>query len=129
MLDTVKNRLSNMNYEFMENDDFIINFLIEKVDTSIKTFCNIPSIPDELKSVKVDMVTALFLQEKKASNVETLLGLDVTQAVQSIREGDTSITFAIGNGNYTPSQKIDNLIDYLINESEKILLSYRCLSW
>ncbi len=129
MIDTVKQRLSNMGYEFIESDDFILKFLIEKVETVIKNNCNISDIPEDLKPIAVEMVVGYFLKEKKSTAIDTLLGIDLTQAVQSIREGDTSITFAIGNGNDTPEQKLNSLINHLINDNEKVLVSYRCLKW
>ena len=124
MIITVKQRLEKIGYEFTESDDFILNFLIEKVETVIKNNCNISEIPEELKSIAVDMVVGYFLKEKKSTAIETILGLDLT-AIQSIREGDTSVTFA----NATPEQKLDKMIDYLIFGSEKTLVSYRCMKW
>ena len=124
MIITVKQRLEKIGYEFTESDDFILNFLIEKVETVIKNNCNISEIPDELKPIAVDMVVGYFLKEKKSTAIETILGLDLT-AIQSIREGDTSVTFA----NATPEQKLDKMIDYLIFGSEKTLVSYRCMKW
>lgn len=124
MIITVKQRLEKIGYEFTETDDFILNFLIEKVETVIKNNCNISVIPDELKPIAVDMVVGYFLKEKKSTAIETILGLDLT-AIQSIREGDTSVTFA----NATPEQKLDKMIDYLIFGSEKTLVSYRCMKW
>lgn len=124
MIITVKQRLEKIGYEFTESDDFILNFLIEKVETVIKNNCNISVIPEELKPIAVDMVVGYFLKEKKSTAIETILGLDLT-AIQSIREGDTSVTFA----NATPEQKLDKMIDYLIFESEKTLVSYRCMKW
>lgn len=129
MIELVKNRLNNMGYKVTENDNFILKFLIEKVETIIKNNCNIPTIPTELEPLTIDMVMGYFLKEKKSTAIDTLLGLDLTQAVQSIREGDTSITFAIGNGNDTPEQRLNSLINHLINDSEKVLVSYRCLKW
>lgn len=129
MTDLIKNRLQNIGYEVTENDDFIIKFLIEKVETIIKNNCNISTIPEDLNPIAVDMVIGYFLKEKKSTAIDTLLGLDLTQAVQSIKEGDTSITFAIGNGNETPEQKLNSLINHLIYDSEKMLVSYRCFKW
>lgn len=126
MIDTVKQRLENMGYTFIETDDFILNFLIEKVETVIKNNCNISVIPDELKTIAVDMTIGYFLKEKKSTAIESVIGLDLSQAISSIREGDTSITYANGN---TPEEKLNKLIDYLINDSEEILVSYRCLKW
>ena len=129
MIDSVKERLTNIGYVFIATDDFILNLLIEKVETVIKNNCNISEIPEELRSIAIDMVVGYFLKEKKSIAIDSLLNLDLTQAIQSIREGDTSITFAIGNGNETPEQRLNTLINYLIYENEKVLVSYRCIKW
>ena len=129
MTDSVKERLTNIGYVFIDADDFILNLLIEKVETVIKNNCNISEIPEDLRSIAIDMVVGYFLKEKKSIAIDSLLNLDLTQAIQSIREGDTSITFAIGNGNETPEQRLNTLINYLIYENEKVLVSYRCIKW
>lgn len=125
MIDTVKQRLENMNYEFSDSDDFILKFIIEKVETVIKSKCNISVIPDELKSIAVDMIIGNFLLEKKSMAIDSLIGLDLSQSIQSIREGDTSITF----GNDTPEQKLNKLIDKWVHPEESVFSSYRCLKW
>lgn len=129
MIDSVKERLTKIGYVFIDTDDFILNLLIEKVETVIKNNCNISEIPEDLQSIAIDMVVGYFLKEKKSIAIDSLLNLDLTQAIQSIREGDTSVTYAIGNGNETPEQRLNTLINYLIYENEKVLVSYRCIKW
>lgn len=57
------------------------------------------------------------------------LFFNLESAVKQISEGDTSITYAIGDGNSTPEMRLDTLIDYLINHGKNELESYRCLKW
>lgn len=125
----VRRRLLTFGYKTAGNDDIIIRFIIERVQTYIKSTCNIADVPDELTNVLVDMVAGNFLKEKKQTSSEPIMGLDLTLAVQSIKEGDTNVTFAIGNGNTTPEQRFDAIVNHLIGYGEKILVSYRCLSW
>jgi len=50
-------------------------------------------------------------------------------AVKSIQEGDTNITFALGEGSSTPEQRLNSLIDYLINGRIGEIYRYRRLVW
>ena len=48
MLDMVKARLQSFGYEIKDGDETILNFCIQKVESSIKNDCNVSSIPDGL---------------------------------------------------------------------------------
>ena len=54
---------------------------------------------------------------------------DLDAAVKSIQEGDTNITYAIGDGNLTPEQRLDNLIEHLMNGRTREFIRYRRLIW
>lgn len=59
-----------------------------------------------------------------------LEGFDLdAAAVKSIQEGDTNITFALGEGSSTPEQRLNSLIDYLINGRIGEIYRYRRLVW
>jgi hypothetical protein len=75
------------------------------------------------------MACGYFLYEKKAIDADSLKGFNLDTAIKSIQEGDTNITFAINEGSTTNEQKLDALINYLINYGEKHLVSYRCMTW
>lgn len=55
--------------------------------------------------------------------------MDLDAAVKQIQEGDTSVTFAAGEGSQTPEQRLDSLIDRLTAGREKELVRYRRLIW
>ena len=65
MLDMVKARLQSFGYEIKDGDETILNFCIQKVESSIKNDCNVSSIPDGLVCIAVDMAVGEFLTAKK----------------------------------------------------------------
>ena len=75
----------------------------------------------------VYMAVGEYLNMKKCSG--QLEGFDLDAAVKSIQEGDTNITFALGEGSSTPEQRLNSLIDYLINGRIGEIYRYRRLVW
>lgn len=133
MIDDVKTRLKSFGYTVDETegstDLFVLNFVIQKTEAHIKNSCNISSIPDGLYHIAVDMACGNFLYEKKAVDSDSLTGFDLDAAVKQISEGDTSVTYAIGEGSLTPEARLDALIAYLIGYGEKDFVTYRCMAW
>lgn len=127
MIDDVIARLASFGYIVASNDFLLIEFLIPKVENRIKNNCNIDIIPDGLHDIAVDMVVGEFLFTKKS--IGRLEGFDLDIAVKQISEGDTSVTFAIGEGSSTSEQRLDRLIDYLLNSGKDELIAYRCIKW
>lgn len=127
MLEDVTKRLESFGYEVIEADNWMIEFLIQKIENSIKVDCNINTIPEELHEIAVDMVVGEFLLNKKSRG--QLEGFDLEAAVKQIHEGDTSVTFAIGDGSKTPEERLDELILYLMNYGKGKFAAYRCIKW
>lgn len=127
MLEDVTKRLESFGYEVTEADNWIIEFLIQKIKNSIKADCNINTIPEELHEIAVDMVVGEFFLNKKSRG--QLEGFDLEAAVKQIHEGDTSVTFAIGDGSKTPEERLDELILYLMNYGKGKFATYRCIKW
>lgn len=127
----VLKRLETFKYEFKEgtNDDWLIAFAISKVENHIKTVTNSDCVNDNLVAIAVDRVCGEFLYSKKQTNQLSELPFDLESAVKSVQVGDTSITFALGEGEMTDEQKFDALIAYLVNKGESDILCYRKLSW
>jgi len=73
------------------------------------------------------MVVGQYLKWKK--DCGQLEGFDLDAAVKSIQEGDTNITFAVGEGSATPEQRLNNLIEYLTNGRTREFIRYRRLVW
>jgi len=126
MLDDVKKRLADFGYTATDEDGWVLEFVIGKVENHIKNQCNTQTIPEGLYKIAMDMAVGEFLLCKK--NTGKLSGFDLDAAVSSISEGDVSITYAIGNGSLTPEERLDKLIDYLIHPRADFI-AYRCLKW
>lgn len=127
MLEDVTKRLESFGYEVTETDNWMLEFIIQKIENSIKADCNINTIPEELYEIAVDMVVGEFFLNKKSRG--QLEGFDLEAAVKQIHEGDTSVTFAIGDGSKTPEERLDELILYLMNYGKGKFAAYRCIKW
>ena len=62
-------------------------------------------------------------------NLGQLDGFDLEAAVKQITEGDTSVTFAVGEGSQTPEQRLDRLIAGLLEGRKDELYRYRRFVW
>lgn len=126
LLQAVLNRLESFGYELKESDAWMIGFCLSKVENQIKNECNISDIPDGLFHVVVDMTCGEFLFSKKQVGQLELGDLDLTGALSSIKEGDTQISF---NTDESDSDKIDSLLNYLLNSGKGDLVCYRKIRW
>ena len=127
MIEEVKARLASFGYEVGESDEWMLTFLIQKVENHIKNICNVSTIPEELLNIAVDMVVGEFLFNKKSTG--NLAGFNLEIDIKQMQEGDTSITYAIGDGDLTPEKRLDLLIDYLMNRGKNEIISHRSIKW
>ena len=109
-------------------DDPLLDIVLNNVQWRIKNLSNLSEIPEGLESLAVSMAVGEYLNMKKCSGQLEGFDLDVA-AVKSIQEGDTNITFALGEGSSTPEQRLNSLIDYLINGRIGEIYRYRRLVW
>lgn len=100
----IPNNDENPNYEQ------IIDFTIDKIMNDIANYCNIPidELPNELSTVVVNMaVQAIkvngFLDDENATNI------------QSLNEGDTSVTFKPVSDIYVALQGLNPITDNYTN--------------
>lgn len=107
--------------------DPLLDILLMNVQQRIMNKINCSTIPEGLEGVAVYMAVGEYLNAKKAMG--QLTGFDLDAAVKSIQEGDTNITFALGEGSSTPEQRLNSLIDYLINGRIGEIYRYRRLVW
>lgn len=129
MLERIKERLQSIGYAVKDSDDIAINFAMQKVENTIKNDCNIPAIPDGLMNIAIDMVVGEFLMSKKTFAPNDLLNLNLDSAIKQIQEGDTNISFAVGEGSKTDEQRLDSFIDYLLNYGRDEFITYRRFRW
>ena len=107
-------------------DDPLLDMVLTNVQWRIKNLSNLSEIPEGLESLAVSMAVGEYLNMKCSGQLE---GFDLDAAVKSIQEGDTNITFALGEGSSTPEQRLNSLIDYLINGRIGEIYRYRRLVW
>lgn len=95
-----------------ENPDYdkIIDFTVDKIMNDIANYCNIPidELPNELSTVAVSMaVQAIkvngFLDDKNVTNI------------QSLNEGDVSVTFKPVSDIYVALQGLNPITDNYTN--------------
>ena len=129
MLERIKERLQSLGYTVKDSDDIAINFAMQKVENTIKNDCNVSAIPDGLIHVAINMVVGEFLMSKKTFAPNDLLNFNLDAAIKQIQEGDTNISFAVGEGSKTDEQRLDSFIDYLLNYGRDEFIAYRRFRW
>lgn len=125
-IEAVLKRLDSFGYEIKESDAWMMGFAMQKVENTIKNECNISEIPDGLFHTAADMSCGEFLFAKKQTGQLEIGDLDLTGAISSIKEGDTQVNF---NGDESDSDKVDSLLNYLLNSGKGELVCYRKIRW
>lgn len=91
-----------------ENPDYdkIIDFTVDKIMNDIANYCNIPidELPNELSAVAVSMTV-------QAVKVNGVLDSESTANIQSLNEGDTSVTFKPVSDIYVALQGLNPITD------------------
>ena len=124
--EAVLKRLVSFGYTPKEDDVWVLSFAMQKVENHIKNSCNTTSVPDGLFHVAVDMVCGEFLYSKKQTNQLEIADLDLSGAIASISEGDTSVSF---DSDSTDEQKFNTLLNFLMTNGEGDFVCYRKLKW
>ncbi len=119
-------RLSILGYEATEEDGFAIAFCIQKVDNYIKNVCNTSKIDSGLRNAVIDRVCGEFLLSLKATD-KLKNNFDFEEMVKSVQVGDTDVVF--GENSVGDEQRLDTLIDYLLNSGKGELECYRKIKW
>lgn len=107
--------------------DPLLPFVIQAATSAIVDATNLSAIPNELLIAGVYNATGQYLKLKKDTG--QLQGFDLSGAVKQIQEGDTSITFAIGEGDMTPEQRLEGLLAWMMTFGKDQLYRYRKLRW
>ena len=91
-----------------ENPDYdkIIDFTVDKIMNDIANYCNIPTdeLPNELSTVAVSMAV-------QAIKVNGFLDSENTANIQSLSEGDASVTFKPASDIYVALQDLNPITD------------------
>ena len=104
IVNQVKLLVSNSN----ENPDYdkIIDFTVDKIMNDIANYCNISidELPNELSAVVVSMAV-------QAIKVNGVLDSESTANIQSLNEGDVSVTFKPVSDIYLALQGLNPITD------------------
>ena len=104
IVNQVKLLVSNSN----ENPDYdkIVDFTVDKITNDIANYCNIPidELPNELSTVAVSMAV-------QAIKVNGFLDGENTANIQSLNEGDVSVTFKPVSDIYVVLQGLNPITD------------------
>ena len=104
IVNQVKLLVSNSN----ENPDYdkIVDFTVDKIMNDIANYCNIPidELPNELSTVAVSMAV-------QAIKVNGFLDSENTANIQSLNEGDVSVTFKPVSDIYVALQGLNPITD------------------
>ena len=86
--------------------DKIIDFTVDKIMNDIANYCNIPTdeLPNELSTVDVSMAV-------QAIKVNGVLDSESTANIQSLNEGDVSVTFKPVSDIYVALQGLNPITD------------------
>ena len=126
-LQNVSERLTQLGYISSAEDNKQLNFELKKTLNYVMNFCNITTIPEILDPRIIDRVCADFLYYKKNSG--SLEGFNYEAVIKSIKEGDTQIQYAVGQGEDTPENRFDAFVKSLERGFDKWLTPHRRLRW
>lgn len=125
--ENVIQRLKQLGYTATTEDWEQIEFELNLVLNYAMNYCNITDIPSILDPRIIDRVCASFLYYKKNSG--SLEGFNYETVIKSIKEGDTTLTYAVGQGEDTPENRFDAFVKTLERGFDKWLTPHRRIRW
>lgn len=126
-LTNIVTRLGQLGYEATEADHPAIEFTLNSVINYTLNYCNISAVPEIIEPRMIDRVCADFLFYKKNSG--SLEGFNYDAVIKSIKEGDTTLTYAVGQGEDTPENRFDSFVKKLERGYDKWITPHRRLKW
>lgn len=123
----VTKRLAQLGYVATDADNDHIDFELEKIINYTLNYCNITAVPTIIENRLIDRVCGEFLYYKKNSG--SLDGFNYDAVIKQIKEGDTSITYAVGQGEDTPENRFDAFVKQLERGYDKWITPHRRLRW
>ena len=124
----IVSRLKQLGYDATDSDYQQIDFELTKIlNYVINNFTRSTNIPEILNPRIVDRVCCEFLFYKKNSG--SLDGFNYDAVIKSIKEGDTTITYAVGQGEDTPENRFDAFVKSLERGFDKWCTVHRRLVW
>lgn len=124
--ESVIQRLVSFGYLVTEDDVWMIAYTTKGTVNHVLNEINHKTVPDGLFEVVVDMICGEVLNAKFLSGQLDLTALDLSGAVESVREGDTQVTFSAGSSD---ADKAQELFRWMMNGKGCDLLCYRKMRW
>ena len=124
--DVIK-RLKQLGYTPTDAENDGIDFELNKILNYVMNYCNITTIPEILDPRIIDRVCSEFLFYKKNSG--SLDGFNYDAVIKQIKEGDTTISYAVGQGEDTPENRFDSFVKSLERGFDKWCTPHRRLRW
>lgn len=120
-------RLTQLGYVPNAEDTEQITYELCKIVNYVKNYCNITEVPPILNLRVIDRVCSDFLYFKKNSG--SLEGFNYDAVIKQIKEGDTTISYAVGQGEDTPENRFDGFVKQLERGFDKWITPWRRLRW
>ena len=121
-------RLNQLGYTADESDYDHIDFELTKIiNYVVNNFTRTQDIPEVLYPRIIDRVCGEFLYYKKNSG--SLEGFNYDAVIKQIKEGDTTIQYAVGQGEDTPENRFDTFVKSLERGFDKWCVPWRKLQW
>lgn len=120
-------RLKMLGYVATATDNENIDYEMNKTLNYVKNYCNITTIPEILDPRIIDRICSDFLYYKKNSG--SLEGFNYDAVIKSVKEGDTTLTYAVGQGEDTPENRFDAFVKSLERGFDKWITPHRRLRW
>lgn len=125
--DNVIGRLLQLGYTATEADYDHIDFELQKIVNYTLNYCNIQELPEIIEPRLIDRVCGEFLYYKKNSG--SLEGFNYEAVIKEIKEGDTTVKYAVGQGEDTPENRFDTFVKQLERGYDKWITPHRRLRW
>lgn len=122
--------LSQCGYNMEENqeaDEPLLYFIAKEEKQKILNITHQKMFPKKLLHALVRRVVGNFFYIKlRSGQLELGENLDLSGAVSTVKEGDTSVSFGQGASDL---DRLDTLINYLQNYGEKEIRCFRRIKW
>lgn len=126
-IDQIKCRLRQLGYAVTLEDCGLVEYELDKIVNYTLNYCNIRSIPEVLNPRIIDRVCSEILFFKKNSG--QLDGFNYDLVIKEIKEGDTTLKYAVGDGGDTPESRFDSMIKAMERGFDKWITPHRCVRW
>lgn len=126
-IENVIDRLAQLGYTAKDEDTPQIEFELKNTINYVLNYCNITVIPEMLDTRIIDRICSDFLYYKKNSG--SLEGFNYDAVIKQIKEGDTSISYAVGQGEDTPENRFDAFVKHLELGFNRWITPHRRLRW